>query len=351
MADLIKMLQKEGLSVDTASRGAEVKGWLHSGNYALNFIMAGRFRRGYPLGHVTEVFGENSTGKSYLLARAMAEVQKAGGVALLDDVEGALNLDWATRLGIDVETLAYKRSRTVQEHTLLLDKLLSILEKAGHDKPVCVGLDSLAALSTDHELDTLEKGTKDMARAQEIHKLFRVGNALLKKVPTAHIVANHKIAAMNQFSRADSTGGGGAKYYSSMRIDLRTPKHVKDSKKDIVGAIVRAVAFKTRWTGAWKETELYIPYTSAISEYSGLIPILLKYDIVTEYGKNLVWDGEDTEIATNKSNFGAQDRSAEQLINDYPDILDAADAVFAAREAEITEGVTDDEDDQEAFEE
>lgn len=324
------------MEVETASRGAEVKGWLHSGNYAMNYAMTGRLLRGYPIGHVTEVFGDNSTGKSYLLARALSETQQAGGFALLDDSEGALNLDWAARLGVDTDTLAYKRSRTVHEHMLLLDAILGILEKASaadKEKPVCVALDSLAALTTEHELNTLEKNTKDMQRAQEIHKLFRVAGGLLKKTNAVYMLANHKIAPMNQFSKADSTGGGGPKFYSSVRLDLRTPSYVKDSRKEVVGAIVRVVVFKTRWTGSFKESRLYIPYYSALSPYSGLVDLLINQKILAVRGKSMIWAEaeEDTGVAAPGKDFIKQDRLAEQLIDAYPDLLQEVDKMFEER--------------------
>lgn len=343
VTNLIKTLQQQGLEVDSAARGAEVKGWLHSGNYALNFIMSGRLQRGYPLGHVTEVFGENSTGKSYLIARALGEAQRANGTGILDDAEGALNLDWASRLGVDTEGLVYTRSRTIHDHMLLMEKILEIISKASESRTVCAAVDSLASLTTEHELATLDKNTRDMQRAQEIHKLFRVINAFLKKATAAYLLANHKIAPMNQFSRADSTGGGGPKYYSSVRLDLRMPKQVKDTHGNVVGSIVRAVAFKTRWTGAFKEALLHIPYYSAISEFSGLIPLLMDQGLLTIYGNNLVWDEEDTEIRANKTNFVAQDRSAAQLVEDYPDILRRCDEIFAEREASIGDDVTADD--------
>ncbi len=95
-----KALEKEKLAVRTARDAAEVVGWLDTGNYALNWAISGRFGRGYPLGHTVEVFGDPSTGKSFLLARAMAMVQAMKGVALLDDTEGAYNVEWMASLSL-----------------------------------------------------------------------------------------------------------------------------------------------------------------------------------------------------------------------------------------------------------
>ena len=341
MANLIKALQKEGLAVDTATRGAEVKGWLHSGNYGLNFAMAGRFSRGYPLGHATEMFGLWGTGKSYLIARALAEAQRAGGMALLDDVEHALCLDWAGRLGVDVDALAYVQSSTVLEHTVLLDRCLSIVRAAKDDPLVVIALDSLAALTTEHELKTLEKGTKDMARAQEIHKLFRSSCALLKHTRAAHLIANHKISPMSMFQKADSSGGGGAKYFSSVRLDLHNPRQVKAADKEVIGAICRITVPKTRFTAGYKETGMYIPYYSEISPFSGLLPLLLRYEVVSlSDAHDIVWQGADTGIRFEDKNFVRQDDAAAELVNAHPDILDEADRMFEQWEHEVHDSST-----------
>lgn len=343
MADLIAALQKVGLEVDYATRSAEVKGWLHSGNYTLNYAMSGRFLRGYPLGHTTEIFGDNSTGKSLLMARALAEAQVAGGVALLDDVEGALNLDWATQIGVDVDALAHVRSTTVHQHSMLMQKLMTVFDKE-EVTLAAIGLDSIAALTTEHEMETLEKNTKDMQRAQEIHKLFRTVGAVLKRHVVAYIVANHKIAPMSMFTKADSTGGGGPKYYSSVRLDLRTPKQLKDARQDAVGVVITAVVFKTRFTPPWKKIEMVIPFYQPISAYSGLLPELERLEIIGVRGSDgrISVDGTLTELKATKNPIN-NDSVAAELIAAYPDLLERADAMLAERERTVRAMVWDED--------
>ena len=85
----LKALKATKLEVKSARDALQVKGWLDTGNYALNWAVSGRFGRGYPLGHSCEIFGDQGTGKSFLVARAMAMAQARNGVALIDDTEGA----------------------------------------------------------------------------------------------------------------------------------------------------------------------------------------------------------------------------------------------------------------------
>lgn len=79
--------EKQGLEVRSARDGTALKGWLDSGNYALNWAVSGRLLRGYPLGHTVEIFGDPSTRKSFLVAGALAMAQAVGGVGLLDVAE------------------------------------------------------------------------------------------------------------------------------------------------------------------------------------------------------------------------------------------------------------------------
>lgn len=346
MSDFIKALQKEGISVQVASDAAQVAGWLDTGNYALNYAISGRFNRGYPFGHIAEIYGLESTGKSFLVARAVAEMQKAGGNVVYDDPEGGLSENWIrVQLGVNTDNLVYDRSDTVEEHYSFIEKLIEAFDKQDDAAPLLIGLDSASLLSTEHELSVgLDKPSLD--KAKKLHAFCRTLGSKLHDRPIIYLATNHvyeKIGASPWESKHESSGGKAFKYESSVRISMRTPKKVKKGK-DIVGVIVRAVVEKTRFTPPYKEAEIAIPYESPIEPASGLIPILLDIGILSIDGHSLAYEGEDTGIKAHKTSKLKQDRSGRELLERFPDILIQTDEMLDERENVIFENDLSDAD-------
>lgn len=336
---LLQALAKHGMDVLLPKDSSSLLGWLDTGNYALNWAVSGRFLRGWPLGHVVEIFGDPGSGKSYLLAYALANAQKASGVTFLDDTERRFNGEWASRaLGVNLKRLAMRHSETVEEHRKHLAGFVSALKAIGISKPSVAALDSLALLATEHELKSPDK--RDMSRPGEIRKLFRILAHAMSELPIAYLVANHKIASMDAYSRPESGGGSGTKYQATVRVDLLPSTHVKDASGDPVGRVVLATVVKNSLVSPWRKVRFYIPYHERAHAASGLIPILLQYGIIEVKGKNLVYQEEDTKIKANSSTdaFVKQGISGVQLLEKYPDLLQRADKILQERDAARWEG-------------
>lgn len=332
----LQALQAEGLKVKSARDGLSVTGWLDTGNYALNWAISGYLLRGYPLGHAVEISGEPLTGKSFLIARALGMAQEAGGVALLDDVEGGYSLEWIDRLGVDPDVLGYERSQTVKEHLGVATGFIKAYRGMKVKGPGLLAVDSLAALSTDHELEVrLEK--RDMSKAGELKAFFRVLGRDLADVQCVYISSNHIIDNVGNFFAPRTTPGGrGAKYHSSVRLDLRSISRIKVSG-EFTGVVCRIIAEKTRFTSPWKEVRLAIPFYQPVSRVSGLIPLLIQQRILgTTGGQNnsLTLDGDDLGISAHvsKGSFLKQDESAKELLELLPDLLEDVDAHLQERE-------------------
>lgn len=345
-------LQKHGAGTVLAARdAAQVRGWLSTGNYALNWAISGRFQRGYPLGHVVEIFGDHSTGKSFLVARAVAEAQLAGGHALLDDTEGAFNPEWSARtLGVDVDALAYLQphSRTVEEHydaiKAFTDTVRDLWGEPELTRPVPVAaptpyllaLDSLALLSTEHELESgMDKVS--LTRAKLIHRMFRMIGSAISDQPICYLITNHTIANIGggPYRPTTTPGGGGPKYQASVRLDLRTPSKIKKkSTGEVTGVVIRVIVAKNRIAPPFREVKIAIPFNRPIDSHSGLIETLLWLGLIsTSKGHSIVYRGEDTKIPGHKSK-GHLDRdlSAARLLQKFPKLLEEADAELAKRE-------------------
>lgn len=329
----VAALSKSGMEVKSARDALQVKGWLDTGNYALNWAISGRLLGGYPLGHTGELFGDPGTGKSYLAARAMAMAQLAGGVALLDDSEGAYNKEHAAHLGIDVERLAYVHSRTVKDHLHVAQGFVKTFRDTKQPGPgICV-LDSLAMLSTEHEMEVgLDK--RDMTKAAELKAFYRMVIHDMNALPVVHLATNHTIAAIGQYNSRTTGGGGGPKFSATFRLDLRAINKIRQGSgqgSEVIGTICRVVVDKNRIVAPWKEVQLAIPFNQPISKASGLVPLLVALGLLEERGNFLYYQGEKMGRAyKTKERFLAQDETGEQILDQYPDLLESADAEIAA---------------------
>lgn len=344
---LVSALKDHGMDVAAARDASQVQGYLHTGFYALNWAISGQLLGGYPLGHVVELFSPPGVGKSYLLALALAEVQRAGGAAFLDDVERRLNIAWAVRAVGLRASLPVKASETVEEHRRELGKFIRIIRELAITKPCAVGLDSMALLSTEHELEDFEKALKsdkykektDLARGKEVKKLFRLLAHDMSDLPMVYLVLNHETTSFDIYSRPESGGGMGTKFQASVRIGLQQSTRVKagPESKEFIGSKVNVQVVKNSIVSPWRSTSFYIPFTRRAYPASGLIPLLLDWGVLTVAGFNLVYQEEDTGIKAHKSveSFVKQEESGRELLEKYPNLLKETDALLVRREQEM----------------
>lgn len=343
----INALRKLGVSVRASSDASEILGWITSGNYALNWAMSGRFYRGYPYGRSVELYGDPATGKSFLIQWLIAAAQAMGGLAYLDDTENAFNSKWARNsVGVLDDRLAYQdpRSETVNDHLSNMLAFMTAVSDLIKKKiiaptaPVVGALDSLGHLTTEHERDKLY--VKDMQRVQEIHKLHRVIGSPLSYLPMVYVIANHKVASIDQFTESDSGGGKGTKFAASIRLNMMRPRRMKDAKSaEFTGVISTVVVSKNRIVPPWREIEIAIPFYRPANPASGLIPVLERAGFIEfTSGHTIAYEDKDTRLPAAKTDFLKQDDSAVALLNMFPDLLTKADAFFDA-----TEGVYDPE--------
>lgn len=351
--------------VVSAADTAQVRGYLHSGNFALNYAISGRLLRGWPLGHSCEIYGDPSTGKSFLLYRAIAEAQAMGGEAALDDTEYAFHSDWAAKhLGVNPRDLVYREpsSRTIEEHQQFVQEWFAGIKKL-HDAdakkarkpkvvPYVLAADSLGLMAINA---LLENGkTMGMQKAQRIHDLFRVIHSELHNYPALYLAANHKISSIDMWKPDEAGGGKGAKYASTVRLDMRTPQRIKSAPGDpdeFVGVISKVFVAKNRLTIPWRTIRMSIPFKQPINPFSGLVPILERIGIIEfTKDKTIAYADEDTKLKAfpDPKHFLAQDRSGTMLMQRHPDILEVADKhldVLDAQEDYLVAASVDEDDD------
>lgn len=345
----IAELQKQGLKgVTAAAESAQVKGFLNSGNLALNWAMSGKFQGGWPLGHVAEIFGDPSTGKSFIIARAIAAAHTAGGNALLDDTESAFNPIWAaTGLGVDPTRLAHTKSHTIQDHDRVVRAFIGAMEKLEITKPSVLALDSLALLSSDEEVKAgFEK--EHMKRAKDIKKLFRLNAILLNSTSATYLVTNHTIANIGDVFNPKTTGGGGGlKFQATIRLDLQNPKRLRDVDNRYVGVRITAFVEKNRISPPWRKVQMIIPFFEPLSPVSGLVALLLDLKVLEKTsGHRLAYQEKDTGIFAYATDLWKQDGSALELLTKFPDLIQTLDMLDLGR-AKPGEQMAEDTDEEE----
>lgn len=308
-SDIVKEAKKlVGVDIDAL----KVEQYIDTGNYGLNYIITGDFLKGYPIGRVVELYGDPSTGKSLLVAHAIANAQKLGGIAILDDSEFTYDKFFGEMVGVDNDELIYFNSETVEEHVDRVESLIKLIRK--HDNaPIFIALDSVAMLSTAHEMES-DFNTPDMQKAKLLRKFFRTKRQVFARQNILYLVTNHVTAKIGvTFGRKKTTTGGSAiPFMGSVRIELVFKKKIKEDNQ-FIGVCTEATATKNKISPPFKYTTLDILFNKGVVRESGLKDVLVQAGLITQEGKK--WRYKD------KKYYGTE---MDLLLKDYPNILNAA---------------------------
>ncbi len=234
---------------------------------------------GLPRGRVIEIYGPESSGKTTLALHAIAEAQKAGGIAAFIDAEHALDAIYAKALGIDIDNLLISQPDTGEQ-------ALEITETLVRSNAVdIIVIDSVAALVPRAEIEG-EMGDAQMGlQARLMSQAMRKLSGSISKSRTCVIFINQirmKIGVM--FGNPETTTGGNAlKFYSTVRLDIRKIATIKDGQQ-VTGSRTRVRVVKNKVAPPFKEAEFDIVYGKGISRLGELIDIGVKSEIVEKAG-------------------------------------------------------------------
>ena len=234
---------------------------------------------GIPRGRVTEIYGPESSGKTTLSLHVVANAQKTGGVAAYIDAEHALDVEYARKLGVDIENLLVSQPDTGEQAL----EICEILVRSGAVDVVVV--DSVAALVPKAEIEG-DMGESHMGlQARLMSQALRKLTGAIARSRTAVIFINQlreKIGVM--FGNPETTTGGRAlKFYSSVRLDIRRVSAVKD-KEEVTGSHVRVKVVKNKVAPPFKQAEFDIMYAEGISHESLVLDIAVESGIVDKSG-------------------------------------------------------------------
>jgi recombination protein RecA len=250
--------------------------FIPSGSIALDVALG---VGGYPRGRVIEIYGPESSGKTTLAIHAIAEAQKAGGIAAFIDAEHAFDRFYAENLGVDVENLYISQPDNGEQALEITDHLI----RSGAIDIIVI--DSVAALTPRSEIEGEMGDSKMGLQARLMSQALRKLTANISKTNTTCVFINQlreKIGVM--FGNPETTTGGHAlKFYSSVRIDIRRIGQIKDGD-EVKGNRTKVKIVKNKLAPPFKKAEFDIIYGEGISRTGELIDLGVDLEIIKKSG-------------------------------------------------------------------
>jgi len=273
---------------------------------------------GYPRGRVIEIYGPESSGKTTLAIHAIAEAQKAGGIAVIIDAEHAFDRAYAEKLGVNTDELLISQPDSGEQALEIADQLI---RSSAVD---IVVIDSVAALTPKAELEGDMGDSKMGLQARLMSQALRKLTANISKTNTTCIFINQlreKIGVM--FGNPETTTGGNAlKFYASVRLDIRKIGQLKDGE-EVIGHQTRVRVVKNKVAPPFRKAEFDIMFGEGISKSGEILDLGVEYGIIKKSGSWFSYG--DTKLAQGRD-------AAKTVIKDNPELA-------AELEAKIVEAI------------
>jgi recombination protein RecA len=234
---------------------------------------------GVPRGRITEIYGPESSGKTTLCLHVIANAQRAGGIAAFIDAEHALDIEYARKLGVDVDNLLVSQPDTGEQAL----EIAEVLVRSGALDVIVI--DSVAALVPRAEIEG-EMGDSHVGlQARLMSQALRKLTGAINRSQTTVIFTNQireKIGVM--FGNPETTTGGRAlKFYASLRIDIRRIGSIKD-KEVLVGNKTRAKIVKNKVAAPFKQADFDIMFNVGIDHYGIIVDLAVENDVIAKSG-------------------------------------------------------------------
>ena len=275
---------------------------------------------GYPKGRVIEIYGPESSGKTTLAIHAIAECQKAGGVAAFIDAEHAFDRFYAENLGVDVDNLYISQPDNGEQALEIADDLI---RSSAID---IIVIDSVAALTPKKEIEGDMGDSSVGLQARLMSQALRKLTSTIAKTNTTCIFINQlreKIGVM--FGSPETTTGGNAlKFYASVRLDIRPYGKVKDGD-EILGNQVRVKVVKNKVAPPFRKAEFEVIFGEGISKIGEIVDLGVEYNIIKKSGS---W------FSYGDSKLGQGRDATKALLKDNPELCEEL-------EAKIMQAITD----------
>jgi len=264
---------------------------------------------GYPKGRVVEIYGPESSGKTTLTLHAIAECQKAGGIAAFIDAEHAFDRFYAEKLGVDLGELVISQPDNGEQALEIADNLI----RSGAVDALVI--DSVAALTPKSEIEGEMGDSKMGLHARLMSQALRKLTSSISKTNCTVFFINQlreKIGVM--FGNPETTTGGNAlKFYASVRIDIRRSTQLKDTEGGVLGNKTRVKIVKNKVAPPFKTAEFDIMYGEGISKTGEILDIGVELDIIEKSGSWFSYGG---------SKLGQGRDSVKSILKDNPELME-----------------------------
>lgn len=285
-----------------------------TGSIALNAALG---VGGYPKGRIIEIYGPESSGKTTLAIHAIAEAQKAGGIAAFIDAEHAFDRFYASKLGVDVDNLWISQPDNGEQALEIAEQLI---RSSAID---IIVIDSVAALTPKAEIEGDMGDNKVGLQARLMSQALRKLTSAISKTNTTCIFINQlreKIGVM--FGNPETTTGGNAlKFYASVRLDIRRSTQLKDGE-EVIGNQTKVKVVKNKVAPPFRKAEFDIMFGEGISRAGEIIDLGSDLGIIKKSGS---W------YSYNETKLGQGRDASKQVIQDNPELAEELEGlIFAA---------------------
>ena len=267
---------------------------------------------GYPKGRIIEIYGPESSGKTTLAIHAIAECQKAGGVAAFIDAEHAFDRFYAEKLGVDISNLLISQPDNGEQALEIADQLI---RSSAVDLLI---VDSVAALTPKKEIEGDMGDSAVGLHARLMSQALRKLTGTIAKTKTTCIFINQlreKIGVM--FGNPETTTGGNAlKFYASVRLDIRKSQSIKDGDT-ILGNQVKVKVVKNKVAPPFRKAEFEITFGEGISKVGEIIDLSTEYEIIKKSGSWFSYG--DTKLGQGRD-------AVKEMLKDNPELCEELEA-------------------------
>jgi len=299
LAQIEKQFGKGAIMQLGEDASSEVQG-ISTGALSLDLALGGK---GLPRGRVVEVYGPEASGKTTVTLHAIAQAQRAGGVAAFIDAEHALDPTWAKKVGVDLESLLVSQPSCAEEALKIAEMLIK------SNAVDIIVIDSVAALVPRNEIEGEIGDSHVGLQARLMSQALRILNPAISRTKTCMVFINQirqKIGVM--FGNPETTSGGLAlKFYSSVRLDVRKLTGIKEGE-ETVGARVKVRVVKNKVAPPFRVAEFDLMHSGGISWEGDLLDLALEDKLVDKsgawfsYGNERIGQGRENAKAWLRDN-------------------------------------------------